>query len=574
MLSSNVKTYNDLFKHFTSKYKNKTFLNYINNEEYSSISIIEFKNRVLCLSYALKKLGIKNNTTVAIYVDSSPFWLIFDFAIHQLGAISVPIFANISKKNLNFQIKDAGIKYIFIDDENKIKDIKNKNDLIFITHGFCKKEDNFFNYDENLTLNQTCKELSSTTYKANEDDIFSIIYTSGNTGTPKGVMLSHKNILTQIKDIDLLMKLQQEDIILSLLPLAHIFERTVMSYYLSKAASIYFVDDLKNTASLLKTVNPTTLTAVPRLIEKIFYKIKEGIKTKSFFKRVIASLAFSYAMQDNINKNSLIYKIFHKLVYLKFQEIFGNRLDKLVSGGAVLNKDIYNFFLNIGVNIYQGYGLSEFSPVVSSNYPNNNKVGSCGKLLKSAQVKFLNNEILVKGPSLMKAYLNQKELSEETIDKQGWLHTGDIGYLDKEKYLFVTSRVKDIFKTSTGEYVNALFLEQELSKNRYIEFAVVIADNKKYVSALLFINKDIYLLEKSKNANLDISTYYKNDIILQEINKHILKINKKTNTWEKIVKYEIITKDISIERGELTPSMKICRNKILELYEEEINTMY
>ena len=566
------KTYQELFKSFT-KSENKYFLNYLFKGEYKNISTSLFKNKVLSLAKELKNIGIKENDTVAICAVSSPFWLIFDFALHQIGAVSVPIFANISIKNLNFELNDANISYIFIDDKNTIKNIK--KDLVFITHTFEDSKNNFYCFDDLFYSNTLQQEIhADDIYKTNENDIFSIIYTSGNTGTPKGVVLSNKNIISQINDIDFLIHLKKDEIILSLLPLAHIFERTVMSYYLSKNVSIYFVDEITNVANLLKIVKPTMMTAVPRLLEKIYNKIKTNIESKPLISKILASLAFSYAMRYDINKQGFIYKLFDKIVYIKFREIFGSRLQKLVSGGAPLNKDICNFFVNIGINIYQGYGLSEFSPVISTNAPDAQKVGSCGKLLKSAEIKFLDKEILVKGPSLMREYLNQKELTKNTIDDEGWLHTGDIGHMDEEGYLYVSSRKKEIFKSSTGEYVNAVFLEQELSKNKYIEFSIIIANNKKYVSALLFVDKDKYLLEKQKNTDLSIEAYYANRSIINEIDKHIKKINKNLNSWERIVKYTLILNDISIETGELTPSMKICRNKIEELYEVQISTMY
>jgi len=287
---------------------------------------------------------------------------------------------------------------------------------------------------------------------------------------------------------------------------------------------------------------------------------------------MIASLAFSYAMKYNIDKNSLVYKIFDKIVYVKLREIFGSRLKKLVSGGAPLNIDVCNFFVNIGVDIYQGYGQCEFSPVISTNAPGQNKVGSCGKVMSSAQVKFDDNEILVKGPSLMHGYLNSPELTSETIDKDGWLHTGDVGYLDEEGYLYVNSRKKEIFKTSTGEYVNAVFIEQELSKNKYVEFAVIFANNRQYVSALLFVDKDKYIARKNKN--LSIEEYYSDTSILNDIKEHIEHTNNKISKTEKVIKYKLITNDISIEAGELTPSMKICRNKIEVIYKDDIDSMY
>jgi long-chain acyl-CoA synthetase len=577
MNNYNFKTYSELFLHITNNYSNEKFLNYLSNEQYTNISIDDFKHKVICLSLALKDLGIQKGDKVGIFANSSPFWLIFDFAILQVGAISVPIFANISSENLNFEIKDSSMKFMFIDSEKRINDITKENShLIFITHNFCIKEPNFHNFDEILVIGkQICDASGFTSYEAKEDDIFSIIYTSGNTGTPKGVMLSHKNIVTQLHDINKLIDLPKDEISLSLLPLAHIFERTVMSYYLSRGISIYFVDDIQNVAKLMKVVKPTIMTAVPRLLEKIFYKIKSQIAEKPFISKMIASFAFSYALKENLNKNSVLFKIFDKIVYSKFREIFGSRLEKLVSGGAPLSKEIAQFFVNIGVPVFQGYGMTEFSPVISTNYPNANKVGSCGKVIPSAKIKITeNNELLVRGDSLMLGYLNQEELTHKTIDSEGWLHTGDVAYLDEEGYLFIKSRTKEIFKTSTGEYVNAVEIEQKISKNRYIEFAVVIAQNRKFTTALLFVDKEKYENAKKLNKNLTIEEYYNKDDILKNISNHINRINASLNKWEKIVNYKILTNNISIETGELTPSMKISRNKIEEKYIDVINSMY
>lgn len=577
MNTYNFKTYSELFLHISNNHNNEYFLNYLSNGKYTNISTSDFKNKVICLSLALKDLGIQKGDKVGIFANSSPFWLIFDFAILQVGAISVPIFANISSENLNFEIKDSSMKFMFIDSQERIEDIEKENShLTFITHNFCIKEPNFYNFDEILVIGkQICDSTGFTSFEANPEDVFSIIYTSGNTGTPKGVMLSHKNIISQLHDINKLIDLPKEEVALSLLPLAHIFERTVMSYYLSRGISIYFIDDISNVANLLKVVKPTIITAVPRLLEKIFNKIKLQISQKPFVNRVIASFAFAYALKEDLNKNSILFKIYDRIVYSKFREIFGSRLEKLISGGAPLSKEIAVFFVNIGVPVYQGYGLTEFSPVISTNYPNANKVGSCGKVIPSAEVKITaDNELLVRGDSLMLGYLNQEELTAKTIDIDGWLHTGDVAFLDEEGYLFIKSRTKEIFKTSTGEYVNAVEIEQKISTNKYIEFAVVISQNRKYTTALLFVDKEKYENAKKLNKNLTIEEYYNKDDILKNISNHINSVNSSLNKWEKIVKFKILTNDISIETGELTPSMKISRSKIEEKYANIINSMY
>ncbi len=570
MNSYNFKTYNELFDYIVENYSNEKFLNYIANDTYKHISIKEFEQKVICLAIALKKIGIKKGDTVGIFSKPSPFWLIFDFAIHKVGAISVPIFDNISKKNLNFEIKDAQIKYLFIDSINRLDDIDKK--LIFITHGFCIKEENYYNVDEIFHAQNTSCDFDLLKHDIpNEDDIFSIIYTSGNTGTPKGVVLTHKNIISQLHSINQLLKLDSKEVILSLLPLAHIFERMVMSFYVSHGVSIYFVDEITNTANLLKIVKPTMMTVVPRLLEKIFYKIKLNIEEKSFFSKLIGNLALNYALKEDIDKNSILYKLYDVLVYKKLREIFGGRLDKLVSGGASLNEEICRFLININIPTYQGYGLTESSPVICTNYPGINKIGSSGKAIPNMEVKIEDEELLARGDSIMKGYLNDSLLTSKTIDKDGWLHTGDIATIDKEGFIFIKSRKKDLFKLSTGNYVNAIKIEQQLSKNKYIEFANVIANNKKYVTALLFVNKELY--ENNKN-NETIDEFYNNDIIHNSIKKDIKKINDTLNEWEKIVYYKLITNDISIEGGELTPSMKISRNVIEEKYKDIIETMY
>lgn len=574
MSEYNFLTYNEMFTQLTSKYNNPTFLNYLNlNNEYESISSSEFKDKVICLAAALENLGITKGDRIAIFTVSSPFWLIFDFAIQQLGATSVPIFANISTKNLTFELKDSNCKFVFLDDINRVNDIPSK--VKIITHQFCIDQENVFNLDDILiTGKDICNVNGYKQHIYSEDEVFSIIYTSGNTGTPKGVILSHKNIISQIKDIDKIIALDKTETILSLLPLAHIFERVVMSYYLSRGVSIYFVDEIPNVAKLLKVVRPTMMTVVPRLLEKIFNKIELNISTKPFISRLLASSAFKYALSSEIDKESIKFKIFDKIVYSKLRNIFGGRISKLVSGGAALDKTIYQFFLNIGIPLYQGYGQTEFSPVISTNYPKNNKVGTTGKPMPSVEVKIVDKELYARGPSVMLGYLNQEELTSQTIDKEGWLHTGDVASIDKEGYITIKSRQKDIFKTSTGEYVNAIEIEQKLSTNKYIEFAVIVSENRQYTTALFFVDQERFLNVKKLHKNLTLEEYYERDKVHKSIETTIEDMNKNLNKWERVVHYRLVFTQATIEGGELTPSMKVCRDAIWSKYENIINSMY
>jgi len=525
-------------------------------------------------------MGIKKNENVAIYASSSPTWLIFDFALQLIGATSVPIFANISSKNLNYEINDSYINYLFTDSD--LSSIKIEKKLTIITtqksiNNDYVSLDSLFKIGEQLFLSNTY-DVDELINSIKEEDTFSIIYTSGSTGVPKGVELTHKNIITQLHCINKDFHINNNDRTLSLLPLAHIFERAAMSFYLSKGASIYFVDELPNVALLMKEVKPTMMTVVPRLLEKIFNKMKTRISEKKGISRMLGNLAFQRALDKNEHSSCLSDRIYDKLVYSKFRESFGGELEILVTGGASLNKDIYKFFVNIGLNLYQGYGLTEFSPVICANTPRHNKVGTSGLPFTDVEVKLTaENELLARGKSIMKGYKNQPELTALAIDKEGWLHTGDLASIDQQGYITIHSRKKELFKTSNGEYVSVIPIEQELTKSRFIDFATVIADDKQYVTALIFIDHETYKQYKIKYALEDLFTledFYKLEKVHNKIKKHIGNINKNLNKWETIVKYEIITKTPSIENGELTPSMKICRDVIENEYEEIINNMY
>jgi long-chain acyl-CoA synthetase len=318
----------------------------------------------------------------------------------------------------------------------------------------------------------------------------------------------------------------------------------------------------------MKQVQPHIITVVPRLLEKIFAKIEEKVQLQSGLKGWIAQKAFQRALHKNPNEHTFLDTIYKKLIYSKFLESFGGNLEIVVTGGAALNKQLYTFFLNIGLPVYQGYGLTETSPVICVNYPLNNKAGTCGKALKSVKIKLASDdELLVQSPGVMKGYKNQPLLTQEVIDKEGWFHTGDLASIDDEGYITIKSRKKELLKTSTGEYINAVLIEQELTKSNYIDYAVVIANDRKYVSALLFVNQEVA-------KEVDTETFYASKSIQELIQKHVDSVNYDLNKWEKVVKYSLITQKISIDTGELTPSMKIRKNEVEKIYHAVIETMY
>ncbi|RXJ60827.1 AMP-dependent synthetase/ligase [Candidatus Marinarcus aquaticus] len=565
-------TYTQLFKYITTHYDNPTFLNYLKDGEYESISTADFKQRVSYLALALEEFGVKEYDSVALFAKPSPCWLIFDFALQLVKAVSVPIFEDISQKNLDFELHDSQIKYIFTDHTKYIYDID--DEITIIGCNIVAKNKKFITVSElmergKLLYKTKSDEIENMIHSVGPDYLFSVVYTSGNTGIPKGVELTQSNIVSQLHAIHQLYPLKKGAKALTLLPLAHIFERTVMSYYLSCGISIYFVDDVHNVAPLMKKVKPNIMTVVPRLLEKIYLKIEEKVYEKKGFEGLVARLAFQRARQKKYSKPTLIDKLFSKLVYNKFLESFGGELEVLVSGGANLDKELYNFFLNIGLPLYQGYGLTETSPVISVNYPGNNKAGTCGKPLPNVKVKLnKDNELLTKGQHVMRGYRNQEGMTQETIDQDGWLHTGDLASIDEEGYITIQSRKKELLKTSTGKYISAVAIEQAITQSKYIDYAIVVGNDRQFVTALLFMNPE--LVPKDINAE----TFYKQSDIKSQIIAHIKRVNATLDQWEKVVKYAIITNKISIDGGELTPSMKIRRNEIESKYKKIIDNMY
>lgn len=572
----NCKNLSEIVEYIDQEIDNESFLNYLEGSHWQSISSKAFVLKVHSLASAFERSGVKQGTCVAIISDSSPFWLIVDYALQCLGAVSVPIFANISSDNLAFELEDAEIKFVYIASQEKFDQLESylgSMKLVLVKDVKANGE-NIKEFDEFLT-----DDTTYTKPKIEDNDLATIIYTSGSTGTPKGVELSHKNLITQIIDTKVGFDMHSEYKVLSFLPLAHIFERMVMSFYLSSGVSIFFADDVKNVATLLKELKPDVMTVVPRLLDKIYTKMHENVATSSGIKWLIGSAAFHRANKRDPNNPSfcLLDGLYKKLVYTKLQDALGGNLKYLITGGAPLSKPVYNFFCNIGIPLYQGYGLTETSPVISVNTPLNNKIGTCGKPFSHVEVKLAtDNELLVRGDSVMLGYHKRPEKTSQTIDAEGWLYTGDLAEIDRDGYISIKSRKKELFKTSTGKYVSAIAIEQKITANKWIDYAVVIADNRPFVSALIFMD-EILLEEFAKKKGLDnlsfeeLSQHRSIQIIVMNL---IKKVNNKLNDWEKVQKFHIISDKVSIESGVLTPSMKVSRQKVEDIYKDEIEKFY
>ena len=561
--------------------KNDNFLNYKHNENWHKISVEDFCNQVFALSLALNKIGVKKGDRLANYSYQNPKWLIVDFASILAGAITVPIFNNINDDNLFYEIEDANCKFIFTDKTDITKKIWQKfSNINVIADNF--NGENIYSLDDliNSEIANVASNIELLQNLASEilpTDIATIVYTSGSTSKPKGVEVLHQSLVSQIHDSDSFFRLNKSQVVLSYLPLAHIFERMVMMYYLSIGMNIYFVDNIKKLGEFLREVRPNLMTSVPRALEKVYAKINSSINDASFIKKFIGKTALKKALiKDPNQKNTLIDKFFDKIIYSKFRQALGGKMEMIICGGNALSADLERFYWNIGVKIYCGYGMTECSPVLATNAPNQQKFTTVGKAFPAVSLKLASDgELLAKGINVMKQYHNQPEKTAECFEN-GWFKTGDLAEIDKEGFVKIVGRKKELFKTSNGKFVHPVLIEQKLVQELgFLIGAIVVAENRNFVSALLFIDYELINNIKKKlnfignNQDFTDSTNLNN-----YCEKVINSINLKLDSWEQIKKFKIISQQISIENGEITPSMKLKRNILEKRFANEINNFY
>ena len=571
--------FGELYRHLENRPPKEDFLHHLESGRWKTLSKEYFLRTVRYLTLASYDNGWKGKQ-VAIAVSPSAYWLMLDYALMLSGAVSVPLFTNISSKNLLFEFVDSDIHTAFIENEEQEKLIHKANKKVEVIY-VGEDVSGYGTLEELLVHGQHIDKKNPALFdelleRITPDDLATIVYTSGTSGTPKGVELTHRNLISQIEATALNYHFDREtDVAFSFLPLAHIFERMVMHFYLSQELSIYFADEVKNVGVLLKEVNPTVMTVVPRLLEKVFFKMKLKAMDGNFIKKALVSLAFYRATtKDPFAKESFLDGMLDKLVYKKLRAALGTRMRMMISGGAALSDVLYRFYLNIGIPLYQGYGLTESSPVICSNTPESNKIGTCGKAFPGVEVQISDEgELLARGANVMRGYHNNVEATNEVIDGDSWLHTGDLAQIDDEGYIIITGRKKELFKTSTGEYVSSVYIEQELVSNGWFEHALIVGDAKPYVVALLFVDHEFLgrLATQMKSTPRKALESEKFKIMTEEF---ITKLNKKLNHWEKIRYFRVIADELSIEEGHLTPSMKLAKQHLMEQYSDEIDSMY
>ncbi|HRE52430.1 MAG TPA: long-chain fatty acid--CoA ligase [Flavitalea sp.] len=563
------------------------------NGQWKVYSVADIKQKVDQLSAGLLQLGIGYNDgslekrdKVAIISKNRPEWLILDLAVQQIGAVLVPVYPTIGMPELEFVLNDAEVKLIFVNDEDnyqKALSAKEKTPSLREIYSFEPLEGSKY-WERLLTPidETTSARIKETSSKIKYEDLFTIIYTSGTTGKPKGVMLSHANILSNV--IACIPCLPQGDVkALSFLPLNHIFERMMTYFYLFKGSVIYYAESMDTIGDNLKEVKPNIFTTVPRLLEKVYDRIMAkgseltGIKKKLFF------WAHGLATRFEINKNqgawyNLQLALANKLIFSKWREALGNNLLCIVSGGAACQVRLIRIFTAARIPIMEGYGLTETSPVISVNrFEETDRLfGSVGPVIDNVEVKIAGDgEILCKGPNIMMGYYKRPDLTADAI-KDGWFYTGDIGVLVDNKFLKITDRKKEMFKTSGGKYVAPLPIENKLKESVYIEQAMVLGADKKFVSALIV--PAFSALEewarKQGIADTDRKALVGNSQVIQLYKGIVEGFNQEFSHVEQVKKFELVANEWSIDTGEMTPKLSLKRKVVMEKNKEAIDKIY
>ena len=581
------------------RFKDKNAL-YVKNETLNTWEGISWKKmheRVENLAKGLLQFGIETQHNVAIFAENMPNWIIADLAIMSIRAVTVPIYATSSTKEVDYVVNDAEVSLLFVGNQHEydqayglLESSSYLKLIVALTNTITLQPSVSSMYLEDFIAADATQEIEEIYLKRQQDlnlkDLASIIYTSGTTGEPKGVMIDHTNIGASLAAHDYELEVSEKDVSLSFLPLSHIFERSWVFFCLHRGIAVYFNQDPKKIAEVLKEVQPTVMCTVPRIFEKIFAAIQSKRKEASPTKMKLASWALGigndyYNKHQRLEKNvplalNLKYKIADKLVLSKLRALFGGRIKFMPCGGAPLAADMVSFFHSFGLDVKCGYGLTETTATASLFGYTNFEFNSAGKSIEGTQIKIGDNdEILVKGPGVMKGYYKKPEATAQVF-KDGWFCTGDAGRIDEQGNLFITDRIKDLMKTSGGKYIAPQKLETALISDSLIEQIAVIGDQQKYVTALAvpnFENLKKYALEHNISFE-SMEELIKNNKVVALFEKRFEEIQQEFAAFEKIKKFTLLPREFSIEAGEITATLKIKRKVVQKKYKALIDKMY
>jgi long-chain acyl-CoA synthetase len=590
----------DLFRHAVAKEKSD-LLNYKRDGAWRSLSARELDEKVRTVTMALYALGVRAGDHVGLLSENRPEWTIADLGVLNCGAADVPIYSTQAPKQVAYILKDAGVEVLFISNQDqytRVRDALNNCPKLRVVVSFDQVNASMskvMNFNDFLAWGRAADQSEPHLYETlrasvQPDSLATLIYTSGTTGDPKGVMLSHSNLVSNALANYEVAQLTEGEVALSFLPFSHIFERTAIYMYLHARVSIFYAQSVDTIAQDLVEARPHFMTSVPRLFEKIYARAMEKAEEGGRVKAAIARWAVKagqewakVAAQGEEAGAWLNFKhgVADKLLFAKWRAAMGGRVRALVSGGAPLAPELALVFYGAGLPIYQGYGLTESSPTITANYPGSNRLGSVGKPIPGVMMKIAEDgEILCSGPNVMRGYYNRDEETQGALETDGdgrvWLHTGDIGHLDADGYLFITDRKKDLLKTSGGKYIAPQPIENAIKRSRYVNQVVVIGDQRKFPAALIVPQMDALkaFAEQYGIAYDNGAELIKNRKIIDLFENEIAKCTSDLSHYETVKAVLLLDREMTIENGELTPTLKVKRRVVVDKYKKLIDQLY
>ncbi|KIA96712.1 AMP-dependent synthetase [Pedobacter kyungheensis] len=581
-MAAEIKRVFDLLKYSLENPKQEFISGKIKGK-WINYSTADFCAAVDNLSRGLIKQGINKGGRVAVMSHNRPEWNIADFAANQIGAYQIPLYPTLAEHDIQFILKDAEISIVFVADEELYKKIKPCADAvnpaikIYSFNEIAEAE----NWNVLITEGKAATDINLDDYrsKVEPEDVLTLIYTSGTTGTPKGVMLTHNNLVANFVNSSVVIP-EGVKKGLSFLPLSHIFERMIIYLYLFNSTAVYYAESMETIVADIQQVKPNAFSTVPRLLEKVYDKIMEKGKSLTGIKRGIFFWSVALAEKYSVNAGAWYnfqLGIARKLVFKKWQEALGGEIVVIVSGGAALNPRLARIFWAAGMPVFEGYGLTETSPVITVNHFGGTMFGTVGEVIKGVEVKIAEDgEVLTRGHQVMKGYYNRPDLTSEAIDQDGWFHTGDIGELVDGRFLKITDRKKEMFKTAGGKYVAPQILENKYKESIFIEQILVLGENRKFPSALIVPNFETLKTWAGRKgiSFTAIDELIKNEQVLAKYNEVIEAANANFGKWEQVKRFALLPKEWSIDGGELTPKLSLKRKVITEKNNEVIEKIY
>ncbi len=585
----------EVFERAMRAHARADLLNYKRGGEWRSISSEEFLRRVRRVALGLYSLGVKRGERVGILSDSSPEWVTVDVGCQFAGVVNVPVYPTLAPQQVCYIMGDSGSRLLFVQNGAALERVREAvGGCEALTYVVVMEGDAPVDALTLEELEERGAELEASrpglleelSGAISSEDLATIIYTSGTTGEPKGVMLTHSNVVSNLIGTSERLAFTPEDIVLSVLPLSHVFERGAMYMYLHHGAKVFFAESIDRIGENMREVRPTLVVAVPRLYEKVYARIKdkagEGGKAKTAILMWAVRVARRWAHRVVWEKPvpawlSLQHKLASRIVFSKWREGVGGRIRLFLAGGAALPEELGLIFYGAGLPIVQGYGLTETSPVICVNGPEDNRIGAVGRPIRHVEVRIAEEgEIETRAPNVMRGYYNKPEATREVFTSDNWFKTGDIGALDSEGYLRITDRKKELFKTSGGKYVAPQPIEQRIKRSRFVNQVVLIGDGRKFPAALIVPDWEM-LRSYAQHKGLDCKTpaeFCRHPRVIDLLQRQVDSVTEDLSRFERVKRVALLERELTVEGGELTPTLKVKRRVVNDKYKETIDRLY